>query len=180
MKTSLQCSIRVIRVPEGTSHWARHFLLQLATCTVAAERCCESVASRQEGAGLGLPSNRVCVSGCCTHSSEQQEGCRLQELPLGARVTEQSWQWPGLIFRSGICISVVESSCMHHPQVTPLVITPRKPPDCFSRPSSEQLSSHVLGSSMGYFYLFACCVHPREAPKKPLVVSVQRLLKGVL
>ena len=36
---------------------------------------------------------------------------------------------------------MVESSCTQHPQVTPLAITPRKAPDCFSGPSSKQLSS---------------------------------------
>lgn len=86
------------------------------------------------------------MSRCLTHASEQQEGCRPQELPLGVQVTELSWQWPGPIFRSGICTSVAESSCTHHPQVTPLAFALRKPPDCFSGSSSEQLSSHVVQS----------------------------------
>lgn len=98
------------------------------------------------GSWAGSPSSRACVRICLIHASEQQEGCRPQELPLGVRVTELSWQWSVPIFRSGICTSVVESSCTHHPQVTPLPFALRKPPDCFSGSSSEQLSSYVVQS----------------------------------
>lgn len=98
------------------------------------------------GCWAGSASSRACMSSCLTHASEQQEGCWPQELPLAVRVTALSWQLPGPIFRSGICTSAVESSCTQHPQVTPLPFALRRPPDCFSGSSSEQLSSHVVQS----------------------------------
>lgn len=114
------------------------------------------------------PSSRARMSSCLTHASEQQEGCRPQELPLRLQVTELSWQWPGSIFRSGICTSVVESSCAHNPQVTLLPFALRKPPDFFSGSSSEQLSSYVVQSICTIFTFFTSYLLQREALKKPL------------
>lgn len=116
---------------------------------------------------------------CLTHASEQQEGCWPQELPLGVQVTELSWQWPAPIFRSGICTSVVESSCTQHPQVTPLPFALRKPPDCFSGSSSEQLSSYVVQSRWIIFTsLHAMCPRGRvsKIPSKAACLWAQLTL----
>lgn len=127
------CQLR--GVPKGTSHQARPLLLHLP-CLGAVRRCCQSVTSCQEGAGLADPSNRACTSSCCARASEQREGCRPSELPFGVQVTELGWQRPAPIFRPGICTSALESLCTCHPQVTLLAIALRKPPECFLGSSS--------------------------------------------
>lgn len=81
--SSLKAAMCQLRgVPKGTRHQGRPLLLHLP-CLGAARRCCQSVTSCQEGAGLGDPSNRACTSSCCARASGQRGGCQPSELPFG-------------------------------------------------------------------------------------------------
>lgn len=66
---------------------------------------------------------------------------------------------------------MVESSCTHHPQVTLLAVTPRKPPDCFSGSSNEQLSfcpCLLHGEKLHTLFSPLCTLHvPRGGFQKP-------------
>lgn len=80
---------------------------------------------------------------------------------------------------------MVESSCTRHPQLTPLAVTSRKPPDCFSGSSSEQLSSCVslpCGEELHELFCPLCtlCVPKGGSWKAPYRFCIKASEMGVI